>query len=163
MTAEAKAIWDDVAMIFPEAMDRATFFSTPKPNSRKPDSSWDNVVRGADIQGVWVQNADGEMEREIDGKLDSYNLRVKKVDPSKLGVDKVKQFSGYLDDEENDKHLFYCECRLDLIFFIDLLLTALGFFESRNNPESDPVVLWLNGGVSSFSCHYSYFMACEIQ
>jgi len=31
----------------------------------------------------------------------------KKVDPSKLGVDTVKQYSGYLDDEKNDKHLFY--------------------------------------------------------
>ena len=46
---------------------------------------------------------------EIDGKLETYNLRAKKVDPSKLGVDTVKQFSGYLDDEENDKHLFYCK------------------------------------------------------
>ena len=25
------------------------------------------------------------------------------------GVDKVKQYSGYLDDDEEDKHLFYCE------------------------------------------------------
>jgi cathepsin A (carboxypeptidase C) len=36
-------------------------------------------------------------------------MRVKKVDPAALGVDKVKQYSGYLDDEEEDKHLFYCE------------------------------------------------------
>ncbi len=57
---------------------------------------------------VWVQNANGEKERAIDGKLEDYNLRAKKVDPSKLGVDTVKQYSGYLDDEKNDKHLFYC-------------------------------------------------------
>lgn len=128
MTSEAKAIWDEVAMHFPEAMDKATFFLSPKPHTRKPDSTWDYVIRGADIQSIWVENTKGENEREIDGKLESYNLRAKKVDPAKLGVDKVKQYSGYLDDEENDKHLFYW------------------FFESRNDPKNDPVVLWLNGG-----------------
>jgi len=109
MTSDARAIWDDVATMFPEAMEQATFFSAPKPNKRKADSTWDYVVKGADIQSLWVNNAQGQKEREIDGKLDTYNLRAKKVDPSKLGVDTVKQYSGYLDDEENDKHLFYCE------------------------------------------------------
>jgi len=98
MTSEAKAIWDEVALHFPDAMDKATFFSSPKPNTRKPDSTWDYVVKGADVQSVWIENSNGEKEREIDGKLDTYNLRAKKVDPSKLGVDTVKQFSGYLDD-----------------------------------------------------------------
>ncbi|EHL01914.1 putative Carboxypeptidase Y like protein A [Glarea lozoyensis 74030] len=128
MTGEVKAIWDEVTMHFPEAMEKANFFSAPKPHTRKPDSTWDYVVKGADVQSVWVENSKGEKEREIDGKLDTYNLRAKKVDPSKLGVDKVKQYSGYLDDEANDKHLFYW------------------FFESRNDPKTDPVVLWLNGG-----------------
>ena len=109
MTAEAKAIWDDVAMHFPEAMDKASFFSSPKPHTKRPDSKWDYVVKGADVQSVWVENSAGEKEREIDGKLEAYKLRAKKVDPAKLGVDKVKQYSGYLDDEENDKHLFYCK------------------------------------------------------
>lgn len=118
MTAEAKATWDEVSMLFPEAMDRATFFSTPKAHSRKPDNTWDYVVKGADIQSVWIENSSGEKEREIDGKLEQYNLRAKKVDPSKLGVDTVKQYSGYLDDDENDKHLFYCKgsSRLDFLF-----------------------------------------------
>jgi cathepsin A (carboxypeptidase C) len=107
--AEAKALWDEVAMLFPEAMDKASFFSPPKPHTRNPDSTWDYIVKGADIQSVWIENSKGEKEREIDGKLETYNLRAKKVDPSKLGVDTVKQYSGYLDDEENDKHLFYCE------------------------------------------------------
>jgi cathepsin A (carboxypeptidase C) len=115
MTAEAKTIWDEVAMHFPDDMDKATFFSSPKPNTRKPDSTWDYVVKGADVQGVWVENSNGEKEREIDGKLESYNLRAKKVDPSKLSVDTVKQYSGYLDDEENDKHLFYCEYALPMM------------------------------------------------
>ena len=30
MTAEAKAIWEEVSMHFPEAMDKAAFFSSPK-------------------------------------------------------------------------------------------------------------------------------------
>ncbi|ORY86969.1 Alpha/Beta hydrolase protein [Protomyces lactucae-debilis] len=44
-----------------------------------------------------------------------------------LGVDDTKQHVGYLDVEEN-KHFFYW------------------FFESRNDPKNDPIVLWLNGG-----------------
>ncbi|AET40080.1 carboxypeptidase C Ecym_5321 [Eremothecium cymbalariae DBVPG len=63
-----------------------------------------------------------------------YSLRVKKHDPSKLGIDTVNQWSGYLDVSEK-KHFFYW------------------VFESRNDPKNDPVVLWLNGGpgCSSFT------------
>lgn len=109
LTGEARRIWDEVALMFPESFDKASFFSSPKPHTRKPDHEWDHIVKGAEVQGLWVENANGEQEREIDGKLENYNLRVKKVDPSSLGVDKVKQYSGYLDDDETDKHLFYCE------------------------------------------------------
>ena len=109
LTGETRRVWDEVALMFPEAMDQASFFSMPKPHTRREDSEWDHVVKGADVQNVWIENAQGEKEREIDGKLENFNLRVKKVDPSVLGVDKVKQYSGYLDDEEEDKHLFYCE------------------------------------------------------
>jgi cathepsin A (carboxypeptidase C) len=55
-----------------------------------------------------------------------YSLRTSKSDPSVLGIDTVKQYSGYLDHAES--HFFYY------------------FFESRNDPENDPVILWLNGG-----------------
>ncbi|CAG8949402.1 hypothetical protein HYFRA_00005031 [Hymenoscyphus fraxineus] len=128
MSGEVKQVWDEVNMLFPEAMEKANLFSAPKPHKKRPDSTWDYIVKGADVQSVWVENSSGEKEREIDGKLENYNLRAKKVDPSKLGVDTVKQYSGYLDDEEKDKHLFYW------------------FFESRNDPKKDPVILWLNGG-----------------
>lgn len=109
LTGEARRIWDEVALMFPESFEKASFFSTPKPHTKRPDHEWDHIVKGADVQNVWVENAAGEKEREIDGKLENYNLRVKKVDPSALGVDKVKQYSGYLDDDEEDKHLFYCK------------------------------------------------------
>ena len=109
LSDDARSVWDEVAMLFPESFDSIPFFSLPKKHTSRPDSTWDHIVRGSDVQSVWVQNEDGEQEREIDGKLETYDLRVKKVDPSKLGVDPgVKQYSGYLDDNENDKHLFYC-------------------------------------------------------
>jgi len=109
LTGEARQIWDEVAMMFPESMDQASFLSLPKPHTRRHDSEWDHILKGADVQGVWVENAKGEKEREIEGNLESFSLRSKKVDPAVLGVDKVKQYSGYLDDDEEDKHLFYCK------------------------------------------------------
>jgi cathepsin A (carboxypeptidase C) len=109
MTSEAKALWDEIKLLVPEgAFDQATWFSSPKPHKRRPDSAWDHIVKGADVQKVWVQDSDGESHREVGGRLEDYNLRARSVDPSKLGIDKVKQYSGYLDDEANDKHLFYC-------------------------------------------------------
>ena len=71
---------------------------------RRPDSFWDHIVKGAD-----VQNSHDGIHRRLDGELAQYNLRVRQNDPAKLGVDKVKQYSGYLDDNDKDKHLFYCK------------------------------------------------------
>lgn len=69
-------------------------------------------------------------EFEIFSSLDfeSYSLRVKENHPETLGIDNVKQYTGYLDVLGLDKHFFYW------------------FFELRNDPENDPVILWLNGG-----------------
>ena len=122
LSSEARAAWDEVSLMFPKQMSQANFLSHPKKHTRRPDSHWDHIIKGADIQSVWVENTNGEKEREVDGRLEAYNLRSKKVDPSKLGVDPyVKQYSGYLDDEENDKHLFYCEQCLH--YFISYRLT----------------------------------------
>ncbi|KAL4989633.1 carboxypeptidase Y-like protein A [Aspergillus falconensis] len=129
LSDEARDLWEEVANAFPENLDHNPVFSLPKKHTRRPDSHWDHIVRGADIQSVWVTGENGEKEREIEGNLEAYDLRIKKTDPSSLGIDPdVKQYTGYLDDNENDKHLFYW------------------FFESRNDPKNDPVVLWLNGG-----------------
>ncbi|KAK6527607.1 hypothetical protein TWF694_004591 [Orbilia ellipsospora] len=50
------------------------------------------------------------------------------VDTQSLGFDKVRQFSGFLNDDAKDKHLFYW------------------FFESRSKPAEDPIIVWFSGG-----------------
>lgn len=109
MPAAAKGLWDEMSLLVPGFFEKAAnMISHPKPHKRRPDSEWDHVIKGADVQSLWVET-DGVKHRKVDGSLEAYNMRAKKVDPSELGVDKVKQYSGYLDDEANDKHLFYCE------------------------------------------------------
>lgn len=106
---QAKGLWDEMSLLVPGFMDKAAnLISKPKPHTRKPDSHWDRIVKGADIESMWVET-DGVKHRKLEGNLEAYNLRAKKVDPSVLGVDDVKQYTGYLDDEANDKHLFYCK------------------------------------------------------
>lgn len=123
LSGEARQLWEEVSNYFPESMESAPMLSLPKKHNRRPDSHWDYHVSGADVQSVWIEGASGTKEREVEGKLDTYGLRAKKVDPSALGIDPgVKQYSGYLDDNENDKHLFYCKL---LIRFIELRLLIL--------------------------------------
>ncbi|GJN84991.1 carboxypeptidase Y [Purpureocillium lilacinum] len=89
------------------------------------DQKWDAVINGADVlESDLLQG----IPRWLGGDLTSYALRTRSVDPGSLKVDTVKQYSGYLDNKISDKHLFYW------------------FFESRNDPAKDPVILWLNGG-----------------
>jgi cathepsin A (carboxypeptidase C) len=83
-----------------------------KPNSpeeiqRLPDSEWDHIIRGSDIRGKATRDTDSK--DESDAYVANYDLRSKIVDPSSLGIDTVKQLSGYLDDNVQDKHLFFCE------------------------------------------------------
>lgn len=68
-----------------------------------------------------------------------HTLRVREGTPEKLGLDTVKQYTGYLDIEDEDKHFFYW------------------FFELRNDPKTDPLVLWLNGGPGCLSATGLFF------
>lgn len=61
-------------------------------------------------------------------KFTDYSLSVKKNNPEALGLDTVEQYTGYLNVDSLDKHFFFW------------------FFESRNDPKTDPLILWLNGG-----------------
>lgn len=111
-SAEVKATWNEISLLVPGALDHFESFKkqaggTGKSTNRRPDSDHDFHVNGADLDSVWVET-DGESHRKVDGDLSNYGLRAKAVDPSKLGVDDVKQYSGYLDEYVEDKHLFYC-------------------------------------------------------
>jgi carboxypeptidase C (cathepsin A) len=48
-----------------------------------------------------------------------------------------RTYTGYVDTEA--KHLFFW------------------FFESRNSPDEDDVVLWVNGGTNNFACVKSHW------
>ncbi|KAF0561661.1 Alpha/Beta hydrolase protein [Gigaspora margarita] len=68
-----------------------------------------------------------------------------KLNEPKLCDKTVQQYSGYF-DVNNTKHLFFW------------------FFESRNKPQEDPVVLWLTGGpgCSSFVSLFLEIGPCSI-
>lgn len=106
MTAEDRSVWLEMLLKFPAQIARMNFRSAPLKTTAEP-AVFDFHVS--------------------DDKLPNHKLRVKST-PEDLGIDKVKQYTGYLDVEDEDKHFFYW------------------FFESRNDPKKDPVILWLNGG-----------------
>lgn len=88
----------------------------------------DNSISSPVNRMASFQNAK-DWEHTENSKHPGYDLRSKNPTfPEFLNVDSVKQYAGYLDVEEGDKHFFYW------------------FFESRNDPLNDPVILWLNGG-----------------
>ncbi|KAI5783580.1 Alpha/Beta hydrolase protein [Geopyxis carbonaria] len=123
---EAASAWAEISKIFPvdtvSALQALVSPVKPKEGIKKrDDSEWDYIVRGDDVMTALSGKIDGH------DKLKGSKLRIKK--PNGLGIDEdVTQYSGYLDVEDDSKHFFFW------------------FFESRNNAETDPVVLWLNGG-----------------
>lgn len=91
-----------------------------------------NTILRRDIEGS------NEWEHRIYDRANFPDHSVRLKNPKELGVDTVKQWSGYLDIAD-DKHLFFW------------------FFESRNDPKNDPVILWLNGGPGCSSLEGLFF------
>lgn len=140
LSSEARQLWEEVSNYFPESMESAPLLSLPKKHTRRPDSHWDYHVSGAEVQDIWVSGAEGTKEREVDGRLEAYNLRAKKVDPSALGIDPgVKQYSGYLDDNEDDKHLFYCKFGNSPFILYDLSNIQKGSSSLAMTPRMTPL------------------------
>ena len=87
------------------------------------------VYDGFDVAGDDPSPATTGSVTTLDAFPD-YALRVHPLDSlkPKYKFDDVNSYTGYLDVELLLKHLFYW------------------FFESRGDPATDPVILWLNGG-----------------
>lgn len=128
---KAKSLLEQAAQVAGASMD--TLSQETKQLWSEMELKFPNVVSGLQFNTqpkfqVTKKPAQFWDNHVSNDKFSDYKLRVKKTEPGELGIDHTKQYSGYLDVESEDKHFFYW------------------FFESRNDPKKDPVILWLNGG-----------------
>ncbi|KAG8870237.1 hypothetical protein FRB98_001762 [Tulasnella sp. 332] len=94
------------------------------PEPKVETKTWTALDKEQDLRTFAIQ--DGiTYEMVTHPEFPKYQIRVRSP---KLCDPDVKQYSGYLDIED-DKHLFFW------------------FFESRKIPSKAPLVLWLNGGL----------------
>ncbi|EIW66926.1 cathepsin A (carboxypeptidase C) [Tremella mesenterica] len=87
---------------------------------------WQQIEEGK-VEGLKVESVSMEGIEYLSLTHPAFPLHRLRVVEPELCDPTVKQLSGYLDISET-KHLFFW------------------FEESRNEPSSDPLVLWLNGG-----------------
>lgn len=113
LPTDSASAWAEVAKLFPgdtvaALQSLVDSKSKPKENTkRRPDSEWDYIVDGERVMSALSGKVDGYE------KLRGTRLRVKK--PNGLGIDEdVKQYSGYL-DVEDDKHFFFCKFTVYLV------------------------------------------------
>src|SRR5690606_2101097 len=103
---EATAIWESVAQEFPEdtleALQSMKRKFPPKQAIKRDDSEWDYIISGDQLETMMAK---GE-HKKLSGDFKNKKLRIKK--PLDLGIDSVKQYSGYLDIDD-DKHFFFCK------------------------------------------------------
>ncbi|QRW18297.1 Serine carboxypeptidase [Rhizoctonia solani] len=97
------------------------------PNFARPGLQSNLTAYGSNVQHLELSSLSAEDFSVLGHQaFPSHQVRVKRVkdfcDPT------VRMYSGYLDVDYGAKHLFFY------------------FFESRNDPDSDPVLMWINGG-----------------
>ncbi|KAJ3786666.1 carboxypeptidase C [Lentinula aff. detonsa] len=89
------------------------------------------ILKGKNNMQNWIHDSkeyikQNDLLYELVSHPDFGSHQLRLTEPS-LCDPSVKQYSGYLDTQE-DKHLFFW------------------FFEARNSPKDAPVIMWLNGG-----------------